>query len=35
MEYKVVWNGSARNKEQYEQATAELEAEIDRMEGNC
>ena len=35
MENNVSWHGSAPNKEQYEQATAELQAEIDRLEGNC
>lgn len=35
MENQVGWHGSAPNKEQYEQATAELQAEIDRLEGNC
>lgn len=35
MENQVGWHGSAPNKEQYAQATAELQAEIDRLEGNC
>ncbi|MEE1061788.1 MAG: transketolase [Ruminococcus sp.] len=35
MEDQVGWHGTAPNKEQYEQATAELQAEIDRLEGNC
>lgn len=35
MENQVGWHGTAPNKEQYEQATAELQAEIDRLEGNC
>ena len=35
MENQVSWHGTAPNKEQYEQATAELQAEIDRLEGNC
>ena len=35
MEDQVSWHGTAPNKEQYEQATAELQAEIDRLEGNC
>jgi transketolase len=35
MENQVGWHGTAPNKEQYEQATAELQAEIDRLEGEC
>lgn len=35
MENQVGWHGTAPNKEQYEQAAAELQAEIDRLEGNC
>ena len=35
MENQVGWHGTAPNKEQFEQATAELQAEIDRLEGNC
>ena len=35
MEDQVGWHGVAPNKEQYEQATAELQAEIDRLEGAC
>lgn len=35
MENQVGWHGTAPNKEQYEQATAELQAEIDRLEGKC
>lgn len=35
MENQVGWHGTAPNKEQYEQATAELQAEIDRLEGTC
>ena len=35
MENQVGWHGTAPNKEQYEQATAELEAEINRLEGEC
>ena len=35
MEDQVGWHGVAPNKEQYEQATAELQAEIDRLEGKC
>lgn len=35
MENQVSWHGTAPNKEQYEQATAELQTEIDRLEGNC
>lgn len=35
MENQVGWHGTAPNKEQYEQATAELEAEIKRLEGEC
>ena len=35
MENQVGWHGTAPNKEQYEQAVAELQAEIDRLEGNC
>ena len=33
MENQVGWHGVAPNKEQYEQATAELQAQIDRLEG--
>lgn len=33
MENQVGWHGTAPNKEQYEQATAELQTEIDRLEG--
>ena len=35
MENQVGWHGTAPNKEQYEQATAELQAELDRLEGAC
>ncbi len=35
MENQVGWHGTAPNQEQFEQATAELQAEIDRLEGNC
>lgn len=35
MENQVGWHGVAPNKEQYEQATAELQAQIDRLEGKC
>ncbi len=35
MENQVGWHGVAPNKEQYEAATAELDAEIERLEGNC
>ena len=35
MEDQVGWHGVAPNKEQYEQATAELQAQIDRLEGKC
>ena len=35
MENQVGWHGTAPNKEQFEQATAELEAEIKRLEGEC
>ena len=35
MENQVGWHGTAPNKEQYEQATAELKAEIKRLEGEC
>ncbi len=35
MENQVGWHGTAPNKEQYEQATAELQAELDRLEGTC
>ena len=35
MENQVCWHGPAPNKEQYEQATAELQAELDRLEGTC
>ena len=35
MENQVGWHGTAPNKEQYEQATAELQAEIDRLEEMC
>ena len=35
MENQVGWHGTAPNKEQYEQATAELQAEINRLEGAC
>ena len=35
MENQVGWHGTAPNKEQYELATAELQAEIDRLEGAC
>ncbi|MCD8026936.1 MAG: transketolase, partial [Clostridiales bacterium] len=35
MENQVGWHGKAPNKEQYEQAVAELQAEIDRLEGSC
>ena len=35
MEDQVGWHGVAPNKEQYEQATAELQAGIDRLEGEC
>ena len=35
MENQVGWHGTAPNKEQYEQATAELEAEMTRLEGEC
>ena len=32
MENQVGWHGTAPNKEQFEQATAELEAELKRLE---
>lgn len=35
MENQVGWHGTAPNKEQFEQATAELEAELSRLEGDC
>ena len=35
MENQVGWHGVAPNKEQYEAATAELQAENDRLEGEC
>ena len=35
MEDQVGWHGKAPNKDEFEQATAELQAEIDRLEGNC
>ena len=35
MENQVGWHGVAPNKEQYEKATAELDAEIKRLEGAC
>ena len=35
MENQVGWHGTAPNKEQYEQATAELQAEIERLEAAC
>ncbi len=35
MEKQVGWHGVAPNREQYEQATAELQAQIDRLEGKC
>ena len=35
MENQVGWHGTAPNKEQYEQATAELQAELDRLEASC
>ena len=35
MENQVGWHGTAPNKEQYEQATAELEAAIEKLEGEC
>ena len=35
MEDQVGWHGTAPNKEQYEKATAELQAELDRLEGAC
>jgi len=35
MENQVGWHGVAPNKEQYEAATAELQAQIDRLEGEC
>ena len=35
MENQVGWHGVAPNKEQYEAATAELQADIDRLEGEC
>lgn len=35
MENQVGWHGVAPNKEQYELATAELDAEIERLEGEC
>ena len=35
MEDQVGWHGVAPNKEQYELATAELQAQIDRLEGEC
>lgn len=35
MENQVGWHGVAPNKEQYELAVAELEAEIKRLEGEC
>ena len=35
MENQVGWHGTAPNKEQYEQATDELQAELDRLEGAC
>ena len=35
MENQVGWHGTAPNKEQYEQATAELEAQIEKLEGAC
>lgn len=35
MESQVGWHGTAPNKEQFEQATAELEANIKELEGTC
>lgn len=35
MEDQVGWHGVAPNKEQYELATAELQAQIDRLEDEC
>ncbi len=35
MEDQVGWHGVAPNKDQFEQATAELDAEIKRLEGEC
>lgn len=35
MENQVGWHGVAPNKEQYEAATAELEAQIKELEGEC
>ena len=35
MENQVGWHGVAPNKEQYEAATAELQAQIDKLEGEC
>ena len=35
MENQVGWRGTAPNKKQYEQATAELEAAIEKLEGEC
>lgn len=35
MENQVGWHGTAPNKEQFEQATAELENALKELEGNC
>lgn len=35
MENQVGWHGTAPNKEQFEKATAELEAELAKLEGEC
>ena len=35
MENQVGWHGTAPNKEQFEKATAELEAELSRLEAEC
>jgi transketolase len=35
MENQVGWHGVAPNKEQYEAATAELQAQIDKLEGDA
>ena len=35
MEHQVGWHGTAPNKEQYELATAELDAQIKELEGAC
>ncbi len=35
MENQVGWHGTAPNKEQFEQATSELEAELAKLEGEC